>query len=54
MSFGEKKENIIAKEIVASLDRLSAEVAIPLMGEKRLLGFIIMGGRPRGFSYSPE
>ena len=31
-----------------------AKVAIPLIGEKKLLGFIIIGGRTNGAAYSPE
>lgn len=53
-SEGKNKKNIEASQAALSMQELSASVAIPLIGEKKLLGFIILGDRQENAIYSAE
>ena len=54
LSEGVNRENIEAKQIVISMQTLFASVVIPLIGENKLLGFIVLGERQGKVAYSSE
>ena len=53
-SEGKNKENVEANQIVLLMQKLSASVVIPLIGERNLLGFIILGERSEKKVYSSD